>query len=214
LQLKWLGIRTLGQFARLPTTAVWQRFGKAGKLAQRWAIGRDDRPVNPTVQAAPLPISIDFDPPTALRNQALEATFAALHPELSRLADRLQGLRHLRLDLRFAEGSARVIDCVFVEPVCDEKRLRATVSHQLQILEWAAELETLRVTLLEIGELVPRQLTLFEIDEARSSLGELARKLSNRYGELFFQARLTDERHALPERRSIFSALSVCSVNV
>ncbi len=214
LQLKWLGITTLGQFARLPTTAVWQRFGKAGKLAQRWALGRDDRPVIPTAQAAPTSIAVDFDPPMALHSQVLEATFAALRPELSRLADRLQGLRHLQLDLRFVEGSTRVIDCAFVEPMSEEKHLRAMVSHQLQILEWAAELETLRVTLLEIGELVPHQLTLFEIDEARSSLKELARKLSNRNGELFFQARLTDERHALPERRAVFDALSARSVNV
>lgn len=211
LQLKWLGITTLGQFARLPATAVWQRFGQAGKLAQRWARGRDDRPVSPTAKITPQPVSVDFDPPTALHSPVLEATLSALRPELSLLANQLQGCRRLRLDLRFAEGSTRVIDYAFVEPVSEESRVRATLSHQFQILEWPAELETLGVTLLEIGELVARQLTFFEIDEARSPLCELARKLSGRYGELFFQARLTDERHSLPERRSVFSTLSARS---
>jgi hypothetical protein len=127
---------------------------------------------------------------------------------LSSLAHQLQGCRRLRLDLRFAEGSTRVIDCCFVEPVSDERRVRATVSHQLQLLVWPGELETLCVTLLETGELVARQLTLFEIEEESSPLVELAQKLSGRYGELFFQSRLVDARHPLPERRFMVSALT------
>ncbi len=210
-QLTWLGITTLGQFARLPATAVWQRFGQAGKLAQQWARGRDDRSVSPTATMAPQPVSVDFDPPTALHTPVLEAALSALRSPLSSLAHQLQGCRRLRLDLRFVEGSTRVIDCTFVEPVSEESRVRATVSHQLQILEWPAELETLRVTLLETGELVARQLTLFEIEEESSPLVELARQLSRRYGERFFQPRLVDERHPLPERRFLFSALASCS---
>jgi hypothetical protein len=31
--LHWLGICTLGQYAGLPESTVWQRFGRAGKLA-------------------------------------------------------------------------------------------------------------------------------------------------------------------------------------
>jgi nucleotidyltransferase/DNA polymerase involved in DNA repair len=52
-QLHWLGIDTLGQFASLPATAVWQRFGPPGRVAQRWAKGLDDRPIRPTLHALP-----------------------------------------------------------------------------------------------------------------------------------------------------------------
>jgi nucleotidyltransferase/DNA polymerase involved in DNA repair len=47
LQLRHLGIRTLGQYARLPTAGVLARWGQAGRTAQRWAQGHDDRPVIP-----------------------------------------------------------------------------------------------------------------------------------------------------------------------
>jgi hypothetical protein len=38
----------LGQYAALPPSAVLQQFGKAGRLAQRFAQGKDDRPVGAT----------------------------------------------------------------------------------------------------------------------------------------------------------------------
>ncbi len=46
-RLGFLGLRTLGQYAALPPAAVWQQFGRAGKLAHRCARGEDDRPVIP-----------------------------------------------------------------------------------------------------------------------------------------------------------------------
>lgn len=210
-QLDWLGITTLGLFAQLPATAVWQRFGQSGKLAQRFAQGRDNRPVCPNAKTTPQAMTVDFDPPTALHAPVLEAALALLRPQLSLLADQLEGYRHLRLDLGFAEGSWRTLDCLFVEPVGEERRLRATLSHQFQILEWPAELSTLNITLLERGELVTRQLTLFEIEQNRPPLLQLAQKLSGRYGNVFFRAQLTDERHPLPERRSVFNLLTAGS---
>ncbi len=206
-QLTWLGIRTLGQFARLPRTAVWQRFGAEGKLAQAWAQGRDDRPVRRTVEEAMPPLSIDFDPPTGLDGDVLEAVLSRLRPSLSALAKRLEGCRHLRLVLNFADGSARKIDHTFVEPVVEESRLRATLSHQLQILNWPAELASLNLSLLECGELMPHQLTLYALDTDRSPLMQLAQKLSGRYREIFFRLSMSDEHHPLSERRSTMSLL-------
>jgi nucleotidyltransferase/DNA polymerase involved in DNA repair len=204
--LDWLGIRTLEQFAQLPASAVLQRFGRAGKIAQEWARGRDNRPVCATAKVAPEPISIDFDPPTALHPQVLQATLTALQPRLSLLADQLEGCRHLRLELKFDDNSSRVIDCAFVEPVTNGSRLRATLAHQLQALNWPSELATLRLTLLERGELVARQLKLFDTPRERASLDQLVQKLSHRHGAIFFQARLTDEQHPLAERRVTLSA--------
>ena len=210
-QLDWLGIHTLGQFARLPTTAIWQRFGVEGKLAQKWAQGHDDRPVRPTVEENAPPRSLDFDPPTGLHSRVLEAILAELRPALALLGKQLEGCRHLRLDLRFANDSTRMIDCKFSEPVSDEGRIRATLAHQLQVLNWPAELSRVKIALLECGELVPRQLTLFPMDAEHSALLQLVQKLSGRYSQIFFQPRLDDVQHPLPERRASLNALSLGS---
>ena len=206
-QLTWLGIRTLGQFAKLPKTAVWQRFGAEGKLAQAWAQGRDDRPVRRTIEEATPPLSLDFDPPTALHSDVLEAVLSKLRPSLSALAKRLEGCRRLRLDLHFDDDSTRHIDHTFVEPVVEESRLHATLSHQLQVMSWPAELETLELSLLECGELMPHQLMLFDLDTERSPLLQLAERLSGRYREIFFRLCMSDERHPLSERRSTMDLL-------
>jgi DNA polymerase IV len=47
LTLHVLGIRTLGQFAALPATAVGSRFGPTGQILHRYARGIDPRPVVP-----------------------------------------------------------------------------------------------------------------------------------------------------------------------
>ena len=47
IRLRHLGIRSLGQYAQLPASGVLARFGQAGRTAQRWAQGLDDRPVVP-----------------------------------------------------------------------------------------------------------------------------------------------------------------------
>ncbi len=66
-QLRWLGIRTLGQYAALPATAVWQRYGPMGKLAQRWAQGKDNRPVAAGAPRCPPPLPLTLIPlPTRL----------------------------------------------------------------------------------------------------------------------------------------------------
>lgn len=203
-----LGIGTLGQFARLPAAEVWRQFGQAGKVAQRWAKGQDDRPVCPNAKIVPEPISIDFDPPSDSHLRVLETTLNGLRPHLLDLENQMSGCRRLLLDLKFDNGETRSIDCVFVEPVGDDRRLRETLSHQLQTLNWPAELATLRFTLLETAELVARQLTLFDMDEDRSPLLGLSQKLYRRYGPIFFQARLTDECHPIAERRVTLSNLS------
>lgn len=207
-QLTWLGIRTLGEFAQLPRTAVWQRFGAEGKLAQQWAQGRDDRPVRQTVEQAAPPLTLDFDPPTALHGDVLQAMLSSLRPTLAALARHLEGCRRLRLDMRFDDDSTRRIDHTFVEPVVEERRLRATLSHQLETLNWPAELVSLQLSLLECGELLPHQLMLFDLDTERSPLLQLAERLSGRYREIFFRLCVNDEQHPLSERRSTMSLLT------
>ena len=81
-QLHWLGIRTLGQFAALPSAGVMQRFGAGGKKAQRWAQGHDDRPVCGAVAQAPAPVTVTLDTPTATLQPLVDAVMASLRPLL------------------------------------------------------------------------------------------------------------------------------------
>lgn len=211
-QLDWLGIRTLGQFGRLPAAAVRQRFGPAGALAQRWAQGHDDRPVRATVNETPPPIEVDLDGPTASHDLALERAMQALRAPLKALAARLEGCRRARLELRFADGSEQRTDRALLEAACQPAILRAAIGQELRRATWPAELTALRVILLDVAELKPSQLTLFsELDTAavsRAPLDALAARLSPRYGSVFARARVDDAGHLVPERRFSFIAVT------
>jgi protein ImuB len=58
-----LGIRTLGELAALPATAVMSRFGWDGARAHRLACGRDERPPRSRVPAPELVVEHELDPP-------------------------------------------------------------------------------------------------------------------------------------------------------
>jgi hypothetical protein len=107
-QLQWLGVRTLGQFAALPAAGVWQRFGQAGKLAQRLAQGQDNRPVLMTVRSAPEMVAVEVDPPGGEVKRVVAVLMAAMCPVLKRLEQELAGCRRLRLRLQFVGGAERM----------------------------------------------------------------------------------------------------------
>ncbi|HZT67963.1 MAG TPA: DNA polymerase Y family protein [Acidimicrobiales bacterium] len=76
-----LGIRTLGQLARLPSAQVLSRFGAEGATAQRRARGLDDRPLATRPPPDDLTVTAELDPPV---ERVDAAAFAA-----KSLADRL-----------------------------------------------------------------------------------------------------------------------------
>ncbi len=201
-QLHWLGICTLGQFAALPATAVWQRFGQAGKLAQRWAQGRDERPVWNGLPPPPSAIDIDIDPPTGLLPPLVEAVMAALRPPLEAAVNQLQGWRRLRLWIRFVDAEERPVDMVFIEPVSDELRLREALSGRLAALNWPSEASFVRVEIQEVQELQTRQLTLFPDTGKKSVTPErIATRLCTKYGPIFFRPAVVERNHPAAERR-------------
>ncbi len=201
--LAWLGIRTLGQYAQLPESAVWQRFGQAGKLAHAWARGRDNRPVQNGVGPLPQPLSFSFAPPEGLLGPVLEAAAALLRPQLHTLTAQMAGIRRLRLQLDCLDGRKQTVDIATVEAVDQEARLVALLRHKLEALTWRAEVESITLYILETGELHLAQGRLFPEFEAVGAveMQNLA-SLYGRYGAIFLQGEVVDAHHPVPERRS------------
>jgi nucleotidyltransferase/DNA polymerase involved in DNA repair len=207
-QLHWLGVRTLGQFAALPTAGVLQRFGAAGKQAQRWAQGHDDRPVAAAVTASPAPTIITLETPVGALQPVVEAVMASLRPLLAARAAALEGIRRLRIAMSFVTGAEQAADLLFVEPTSQPQRVQAALVQQLLRMRWLSEVEAVRWTLLECGELLAPQLTLFPDPPQRlTALQDLTQKLSSRYGPYLFKAGLPQANHPIPERRSALLAL-------
>lgn len=223
--VQWLGLNTLAQFGALKVGDVTERFGKDGALAHRWARGLDDRPVRPTVKTAAEPIEMDFESPAASQDVVLDLAMRALGPRLRRMSRALEGFRKLHVALSFLDGTRRLVTIPFVTPLSDPPQVRAGLAQALKTYTWNAELVRLSVTLMDLAELQPVQLTLFDFDDgalgakpsAKPSPGggkqfsdggkpvapfvQLVEALRLRHAGALFQARVMDAQHAVRERR-------------
>jgi len=99
LQLRHLGIRSLGDYARLPAAGVLARFGEAGRTAQRWAQGHDERPVIPPGELPQVSSRIEFEAPLTDRDILLRALLQRTAALLVPLHANLQAVGRLSLTI-------------------------------------------------------------------------------------------------------------------
>lgn len=206
--LGWLGIRTLGQFARLPRSAVRQHLGKAGLLAQQWAKGQDDRPVRATTKVRNEAMPVPLESSTGLIQTVIDGLITTLDPHLARMNQRLNGVQRIEVTLGFLDGQERRLDVHFMEPAQETNRIRVAFTQQLQQLNWPDEVDTITITRLQFGELAAQQLTLFgDWDEREDAYPDYLARMAARYGSVFLRGQIVQTQHPLLERRFVCTAL-------
>jgi protein ImuB len=203
-QLRHLGIRTLGQYARLPATGVLARFGTEGRTAQRWAQGLDDRPVVPPWEAPEVAARIEFDPPLADRERLSAALARQAEKLLAPLRERLQAASRVLLVVVRADGRTVTAGHTLPVPAAAAEPVRLALAAALDRVAWngqgAAEIT---LTLAGITDAPGRQLALFDFTTGhRTRLAATLDRLAARFGpDSFRLATLTDPDNLLPERR-------------
>ncbi|WIM68174.1 DNA polymerase Y family protein [Corynebacterium breve] len=103
--LSQLGVRTLGELAELPSTAVATRFSAAGLLAHRIARAAPDRRVAPELPMADLAVAVTPEEPIERVDAAAFAArkmAAALHSKLAAIG---QNCLRLKIVAELADGT-------------------------------------------------------------------------------------------------------------
>ena len=204
-QLRHLGIRTLGQFARLPVTGVLTRFGPMGRTAQRWANGEDDRPVVPPWEERAVSARIEFDGPLNDRERLLAALVRHAELLLGPVRDQLLTVGSMTLTVTRADGRVFPVTHHFPLPVVGAEPIRLGLVSTLDRVVWAEQgaLEV-NLKLANLTDPPARQLTLFDFqNEERDRLKETLTQLAARFdADAFRMATLVDPDNALPERRA------------
>src|SRR3954453_18905085 len=135
--LEQLGIGTLGRLAELPRSAVAERFGHPGLLAQDLASGTDT-PLEP--RRPPEPVIERLELPEAASGQQLERALELLVARvLSRPERRGRTLRSLALVARFVEGGTWRTRVTLRQASCNSERLRIGLGPKLGELPAPAE---------------------------------------------------------------------------
>lgn len=126
LQLRHLGIRSLGDYARLPAAGVLVRFGEAGRTAQRWAQGHDERPVILPDELPQVSSRIEFEAPLIDREILLGALLQRTGALLAPLHANLQAVG--RLSLTVLTAGRRVVPVTHIFQLPAPAYVAATAS--------------------------------------------------------------------------------------
>jgi len=186
-RLHFLGLRTLGQYAVLSPAAVWQQFGRAGKLAQRCARGEDDRPVVSRRHTLQLTAEKELEAPLVEQERLRVALKHLVAPLLAELRGNLQACGQVRLEVGFEDGSVQERERAFLLPVVEEERIVRTLGQLLDNMSWPSGAASLAITLAQIQDAaapaVAEQLALFPLEDPRKEkLREVERYLATRFG--------------------------------
>jgi protein ImuB len=141
--LERLGIRTLGEFAALPSRAVAERFGHPGLLALDLSRGRDT-PLEPRRPFEPVIERLDL--PEAASGQHLEHALELLIARvLARRERRGRSLRGLAVSARFVAGGTWRTSVTLRHASADPARIRLVLGQRLAELSAPSESLALEV---------------------------------------------------------------------
>ena len=201
-----LGVRTLGDLARLGRPALADRFGAAGALAHTLACA-GDTPLRP--RAAVERLSESMDVGDANSGIALGRVLGVLVGRLlARPERRGRTLRSVSLSARLLGGGGWREPVIFREAVSDPERI--TLALSLRLLGLPAPASSLALSVERFGPAGSEQSTLLDQDRAdrRARLGEAiaqTRALAGRDAAL--RAVCVDPDSRVPERRVVLAPM-------
>jgi protein ImuB len=171
-ELEGLGVRRLGDLARLPGGAVAERLGPEGRRAWRLARGGERRRVRGRAPAVELAEALSF--PEAIANElTLRRAFGALLDRLLARPERgSRPFRKLALSARLAGGGSWRRTVTLREATGERSRLRAALGPKLA--EIPAPIVELRLEGVELAEHSGHQLAL--VPPAGEELGSRLRE--------------------------------------
>jgi protein ImuB len=202
--LERLGVRTLGELAQLPASAVADRFGEPGLHALRMANGSEPalRP-----RGRPEPLLERLELPEGCSGPQLEHGLGLLVDRMLASRDRRgRTLRRLRLGAGLAGGGSWGAEAALREASADGARLRLALSPKLDELPGPATSLTLRA--LELGPPAHDQLPLEPSprERRRKRIAEAVRQARSAAGrDAVLRVLEVEPDSCVPERRAIFT---------
>jgi protein ImuB len=179
-RLNLLGIRTVGQFARLPRTAVAEQFGPEALEAHRWARGEDKRPLTAQRQTM-LEVQVDFDFPENRQEALLQTVLATGGEALERLGQSGLSVKRIHVEAELDSGQ-RLQRAAWMEGTSGPERLRAVLENLLGNLQGDGQGVTgVRLRLSGLQPALGKQLDLFAHAEGRFRLEAALRRLVRKH---------------------------------
>lgn len=202
-RLQVLGLRTMGQFATLPGTAVAEQFGPESVPAHRWARGLDDRPVVGR-RLRVVKARHEFEVPEARREALVQAAVRLAERAMRDLPTPREAwaIKRLQLEVRFEDGAAQR-HTTWLGGAPGAETTRALWGQLVDRLAGATSgVAAIGVRLVGLEPDAGRQLDLFTHTRARLQVEQTLRLLAKKHSPAcVVQANLRDAREPLVARR-------------
>lgn len=179
-RLYLLGIRTAGQFARLPRAAVAEQLGPESLEVHQWSRGEDHRPLLGQRRKV-LEVHCEFDVPENRQETIIEAVLGTSSEALGHL--HRTGLTIKRLAMRIRLDGGDWLECsAWIGSLLGPKRFRTVLENLLSNLEGdGAGVMEVWLKLIGLEPMIGGQLSLFAHTEGRLRLEETLRKLIQKH---------------------------------
>jgi nucleotidyltransferase/DNA polymerase involved in DNA repair len=204
--LRRLGVRTLGELARLGRAELADRFGTAGVLAHRLACG-EDAPLSPRLLEERLEEWMEVG--DASSGTALERVLGVLVDRLlARPERRGRTLRAVTLSARLLAGGGWRERVVFRQALADPERIRLALSLRLLLLP--APASALQLAVERFGPPTGEQAALLEQEHAARMvrLREAVAQMRAVAGpDAALRSVCVDPHSRVPERRVVLAPI-------
>lgn len=181
--LEAMGVRTIGQLARVPLGVLRERFGTSGAHLHALALGEDDRPVVPWHDPKSIGAEETFERDTSQVGR-LRVTVAA-HAErvaAELRAQRLRG-RTVTLKVRFADFRTLTRRVTTDVPTADEGEIFQRAWTAFAQVERRQPIRLIGLSVSGLSaDSDPRQLPLFGVVDRSERLGRVTDELRARFG--------------------------------
>jgi protein ImuB len=202
--LERLGVRTLGELAKLPAPALAERFGHPGLRARELARG-SDTPLRS--RRPPEPVTERVELPEGVSGQQLERTLELLIARmLARRERRGRALRAVALSARFVAGGTWRTAVTLRHASAEPERLALVLTPRLG--ELPAPAESLALEVEAFGPPAREQTRMLDdgSTERRKRLAEAVRQARQAAGEgAALHVLDVDPGSRIPERRSVLA---------
>jgi nucleotidyltransferase/DNA polymerase involved in DNA repair len=206
-RLERLGLRTLGDLADLPATAVQARFGAEGRHAWELARGNDREPVRARSYPETVSESLTLPAPATSRETLLIAITRLVLRAFDRDALRNRHVRQAQLRASLEGGQAWEQVTTLREPG-GHKRLIEALGYRVQSLALPGPIEALTLELSGLIDATNYQEILPGFNSRRPrQIAEASRHLKQRFGTSgLYRVTEVEPWSRFPERRQVLIA--------
>ncbi len=201
-RLPLLGIRTIGQLATIPRSAIFAQFGRMGQFNHKLACGEDTRRIATFVPEKRECLSLEFDGGVTNRLTLETALCQIAQTLVQRLETSGHTAHEIELTVALDDHSMHTASARHARPIHSVGRLNLALVRLLGELDISCGVTGLQVELSALQPLIPTQLSLFDHAPSTRSLDDVLVNLIFRYGtEHFLRAVPSTQPSPLPEGR-------------